>query len=363
MIRFVARLPQLRRFDEPIAPDVQATLDLADAQVPDLTDTLESTLMGLGDDVDDGDLTDAVQSHDINAALDAIAWEDFTSTVLEAAREVLADVIPAAGDVAARALYQQLRAQLTLLPPPPPRAPKVTGLSSPEPVGRFVARFDLVNPQSLAWIDGSAGELVREITEDTRSTIRMLMRRAFQDGVTPAETARLLRATIGLTDRGANAVYNYRAWLAGKGTDPLAGLSQTDIERLLRGGMRRNQIPRLQRTGLSADRIDQLVDGYRRRLIRERAETIARTELLGAANQGTWLLWSQAVDQGLLPKLARKVWIDTGDGRTCDGCRAAAGQVVPWDQPFSTMYGPVMMPPGHPRCRCTAGITNGEADS
>ncbi len=81
-----------------------------------------------------------------------------------------------------------------------------------------------------------------------------------------------------------------------------------------------------------------------------RAEMIARTEVMDAANEGLAQSWSQAQEEGLLPADAKKEWIATSDA--CPECEEVDGEVVPIDDDFSVGDDP----PLHPNCRCTMGI-------
>jgi len=115
------------------------------------------------------------------------------------------------------------------------------------------------------------------------------------------------------------------------------------------------------------------------KLLRWRAETIARTETIRAANMGQQLVWDEALDTGLLLEGTKKVWMATGDSRTCQICAVLDGEIVevrgefkvdrqatgftrdgskftvsgtkPLPKPTTTRT-----PPAHARCRCTIVI-------
>lgn len=84
----------------------------------------------------------------------------------------------------------------------------------------------------------------------------------------------------------------------------------------------------------------------------ERADTIARTETMDAANEGLAESWEQAVEEGLLPPGAMKEWIAVGDSLACEDCMGVNGEQVTLDKSFSVGDDP----PLHPNCRCTMGI-------
>lgn len=83
-----------------------------------------------------------------------------------------------------------------------------------------------------------------------------------------------------------------------------------------------------------------------------RATAIARTEIMTAANEGQRQGWDQAVEAGLLPEDARKVWIATPG--CCDLCDELDETETTLDGEYPDPGGDG--PPLHPNCRCTEGI-------
>lgn len=83
-----------------------------------------------------------------------------------------------------------------------------------------------------------------------------------------------------------------------------------------------------------------------------RAQLIARTEIMAAANEGQRQAWDQAVDSGLLPPDARRVWITAGD--PCPECETLEDEEADLDGQYPGDGGDG--PPLHPNCRCTEGI-------
>lgn len=82
----------------------------------------------------------------------------------------------------------------------------------------------------------------------------------------------------------------------------------------------------------------------------DRAEMIARTETMNAANEGLAQSWDQAIEKGLLTGDEKKVWIATSD--CCDECDELDGEEVGLNEDFSAGDDP----PLHPNCRCTMGL-------
>lgn len=86
----------------------------------------------------------------------------------------------------------------------------------------------------------------------------------------------------------------------------------------------------------------------------DRAELIARTEIMTAAHEGQRQAWDQAIEAGLLPKNVRRMWVATGDESVCPICEQLDGEIADLDGEYSDPGGDG--PPAHPNCRCTEGI-------
>lgn len=83
-----------------------------------------------------------------------------------------------------------------------------------------------------------------------------------------------------------------------------------------------------------------------------RAEVIARTESMMAANEGQREAWRQAVDNGWLDESTRRQWIASSDA--CPECDALDGEEADLGGNYPNDGGEG--PPLHPNCRCTEGI-------
>jgi hypothetical protein len=87
----------------------------------------------------------------------------------------------------------------------------------------------------------------------------------------------------------------------------------------------------------------------------DRADMIARTEIMDAANEGQQAGWEEAVEAGLLPEDAQVVWIATAGA--CDDCADMDGETRDVNGDYDDAdYADG--PPAHPRCRCTEGIAS-----
>ena len=217
------------------------------------------------------------------------------------------------------------------------------------------------HPQAVLWASRYAGAAIRSVTDATRAAVRTLIADAIAFGGPPRVIARDLAAVVGLDARSAQAVVNYRREVE-------RALSSARSAAALRGRwtLAPGRLPPGAGKSLEA-RADAMAGAYRVRLLRRRAENIARTELQTAVARGQDIAWHETLDRdGELRGRARRVWISALDARTCARCRALHGQVVGFDEqfegPLSTRVdaevGPVgQLPPLHPgSCRCTTGL-------
>ena len=121
------------------------------------------------------------------------------------------------------------------------------------------------------------------------------------EGGHPYETARLIRGSIGLNERQAGALLRFGE-----------GLTQQGV------------------TGSAWERA---VSRQEQRYLKQRAEMIARTETIRAAQQGQLEAWNEAAGEGLLePERTWRVWQATSD--PCDECAAMNGKEVPLKEPW-----------------------------
>ena len=152
---------------------------------------------------------------------------------------------------------------------------------------------------------------------------------AYDGGVHPRQAAREIRRLVGLTERQADTVSKYRAALE----NPKAGAPK-----------------------LSQKRVDQMVDRMATRLVKERAETIARTEMITAMAEGQQAAWGGLVADGLLDaNVYEQEWLAViPSGRTCPRCLKMDGRRAPIGGEFQEPgRGAVKGPTLHPKCRCS----------
>ena len=185
---------------------------------------------------------------------------------------------------------------------------------------RIVAgvRFDITNPLATEAAGTITANLVKQVTVETKKSLRTVIQQAFKDRLPPAATARRIKPLIGLTSRQAQAVRNFRSRLAS--------------------------------TGLRADLVTKRSARYAAKLLRQRSYLIARTETIRALSAGQQAAWRTARNAGRIPKTSLQRWSVVGDDRLCPICIALSGIKRKIGQQFP---GGISHPPAHPACRCT----------
>ena len=178
-------------------------------------------------------------------------------------------------------------------------------------------------PYMDSFIASQGGKLIREVSEEQYKAINVLVRQAsFSETMDVQQLARAIRPTVGLTTRQAQATYNYYQQRIADGDTP--------------------EVARKKQAA------------YAEHMHRQRAETIAITEMAYAYNYGQQAYMEQCIKDGLIGG-AQKKWMTAFDERVCDVCGKLDGEVTEMDTTFSVG---VLVPPAHPRCRCVVNYIN-----
>ena len=185
-------------------------------------------------------------------------------------------------------------------------------------------RFTITNPLATKAAGTITADLVKQVSRETKKSLRVVLRQAFDDRLPPAATARRIKPLIGLHSRQAQAVRNFRA--------------------------------RLVKLGLRAELIDKRAAKYAAKLLRQRSYLIARTETIRALSAGQQAAWRTARDAGRIPKTSLQRWSVVGDDRLCPICIALSGIKRKIGQQFP---GGISHPPAHPACRCALVLVTG----
>jgi hypothetical protein len=245
------------------------------------------------------ELRAALEAKDLTAAMNAVPWDKLEKMQYDITPE-LQSILNKSGAVAAKALLAK-------------------GIN---------ISFDQTNPAAVEWVRAHAAELVTQnILPGAQESIRLIIQRAFDEGIPPYPASILIREHIGILPRHVDAVIKYQNSLIDKyGIDEAA-----------------------RRAGKYADK-----------LLRYRAKMISRTECIRASNVGQQILWQSAVDKDLLrPDEWEREWIADETERTCEVCQGLDGKTAALIG--GTFPGGYEMPPDpHPQCRCSVGLVRKE---
>jgi len=192
--------------------------------------------------------------------------------------------------------------------------------------------------------------LASSIMIESKEAVRQVILNGFETGKAPRVMAREIKGMIGLNASQSQALINLETTL---NTRQAKGL-----------GWPPRKIG-LKQTPLTDDRIDNLLTRSNKKMLRQRAEMLSRTESIRSANAGSQATWENAVSQGFLPSTVRKIWQSALDERTCPFCNSLHGTTVELKQSFSTSVenesgGIVTInephPPAHVLCRCSVSL-------
>lgn len=184
------------------------------------------------------------------------------------------------------------------------------------------------------WTTTHGAEWVTNVSDEQREAMVSMIDRATTGAWTGDELARAIRPLIGLTKTQALANLNY-------------------YEHMKAALLENNPTMKVE---TAAKRAQEAAAKYAAKQHRQRAYTIATTELAFAYNKGAEDGIIQAQQQGYIGKVKR-VWSTAYDDGVCEICSALEGQEIEMDEEFDfkgkSLYGgQKKTPPAHPRCRC-----------
>jgi SPP1 gp7 family putative phage head morphogenesis protein len=175
------------------------------------------------------------------------------------------------------------------------------------------------------WAASHAAAFITNVSTTQIEGIRAVVQRAaVLENLSVDELSRVIRPMVGLTKQQSNAVMNYYQTLREKGVSP-----KRAREMAIRDAARRH---------------------------RERAYSVARTELATAYNSGAHEAVKQAQAKGYMGRTV-KVWCAADDERMCPYCDDMDGKEIDIDEDFdgiSSSWSTRLHPPAHPGCRCAA---------
>ena len=194
--------------------------------------------------------------------------------------------------------------------------------------------FDAQTPGVVDWIKERGAAFVTASTNEQKQAISYLLTAKVIQKHTVDELARMIRPCIGLTTGDTKAVMNL----------------YDSVKKSLQ-----EQHPKMKASSVQKKALD-AAQKYAERKHRQRAVTIAQTEMAFAYNRGADQGVRQAQEKGLLGKTIKR-WITSGDDSVCDMCAALDGTEIEMDDNFDfggrlLFAGHKMLPPAHPRCAC-----------
>lgn len=213
--------------------------------------------------------------------------------------------------------------------------------------GSPITRAD-IQRITQAWAQQHSADLARDLSAKSQKVLAQQVGRLMQARPPSVHAvATTIKNMIGLTPSQANAVRNYADALQ-------EGITGRQLGRLYT----LSPVQAGDRT-ISETRFDSLVDRYAARQVAWRANAIAETESVRAANAGEWLAWDEARAQGLIDgDRSEATWYTAEDERVCDDCNSLDQETVPFTDQFGNDgVGYVDWPPLHPLCRCEMEIT------
>jgi hypothetical protein len=183
----------------------------------------------------------------------------------------------------------------------------------------------LTDPNALKWIDKYAADEIVAISDSQRAAVKEIIEAGYRDGITYQKQAQAIKKIVGLDPRRANAVLNLESRLRKKGR-------------------------------FSEDQIAKKSDKYAKRLLNQRARTIAVQEATTAGAQGFYETTKSAVGRGILdPQKYVGYRIVTGDERLCPDCYGLMGETRELPDGVYKSTGSVT-PKVHILCRCVEGV-------
>jgi len=194
--------------------------------------------------------------------------------------------------------------------------------------------FDPMNQEVLKWTNEHGAQWVSSVSDEQKEAISAMLDNSFSGNFTVDELARVIRPTVGLNKTQSKANLNYYKHIKDSLLENNPGMKETTAEKRARDAAQK----------------------YAAKQHRQRAFTIATTEMAFAYNKGADEGMKQAQAQNLIGKVV-KVWSTANDESVCSICGGLDGTEIDMDTDFDfkghTLYsGQKQTPPAHPRCRC-----------
>lgn len=189
-----------------------------------------------------------------------------------------------------------------------------------------IIEFDPQHPRLIKWMEDRTLLVVDDISIEASDRVKVIIREATVRGDTEAQIAQRIKQVVGLNKRQSTAYQNFR---------------KKQIE-----------------NGVPKGRATKNANAYAKRLVKQRAETIARHEVQMALEEAKLEYWRQAADAGLIRRGdSWRIWRTHPDERLCPFCQPMEGKRTRIGGVFYTKLGKVPAPPLHVNCRCWTELT------
>jgi hypothetical protein len=221
--------------------------------------------------------------------------------------------------------------------------------------GTIVVMFDVLSPDVIEAVRALDTRVVGDMKAEIRETARQVWTEGLTSGANPRETARRLRSTVGIGPSQEQAIQNFRQVLLD------AGDSSKALSYQLRDKRFDATIKAARASGgsIPMEKVDRMVEVYRKRTIAFNAETNARTATLDSFKAGQSASWEQAAAAGIVDRSRlMKTWVGVMDSRERPEHVAMQGETVHFDSPYSNGE----MNPGDStyNCRCVSRVFVGK---
>jgi len=193
----------------------------------------------------------------------------------------------------------------------------------------------LFNPAALhvkAWLKEHTARRIKEIDKTTKAAILSVVRDAIRTGRHPYDAEVPIRSALEMAETV-------------KGD--FVGLTSRQSAALRRRGATWTA------QGIPKTQVDKRMARAATKMLKQRAESIARTETMTALNRGRYETRLQLIADGILPKNQTHTWRTATDERVCPQCGPLNSESVVVGKQFT---GGVVAPPIHIQCRCVVTL-------
>lgn len=167
--------------------------------------------------------------------------------------------------------------------------------------GKVVVRWDLANPRAQEIINTASSRFITQISEEARKTVREVISTGYSTGRGPRAIATDLvgrvsgsgrvGGVIGLSEPQVQYVGNMRRYIENGDVSAYLGMSRRD----------KRYDKMVMRGDLTPTQVDKIIERYSDRLLKSRADAIARTETAQAVEASRQEAFAQYQDKTGVP--------------------------------------------------------------